>query len=315
MKGFIFAAGYGERLMPITKSLPKALIPVLNIPSICYSLLLLKEAGITDVVCNLHYRPDDVRNFLSSEFVSYFDFQFSFEKDILGTGGGLKKCEDMFDDDFVILNSDVIADFNLAEAVRVHQSGSSFATPVLLKTAEAGKIGMIGVRNSMVIDFKNFLKTGVLNDYIYTGAAVLSPEIFRFLKHEFSSIVYTGYTGLIERYGGIGFYEHKGIWEDIGIPASLLKANMNLLGNPGQISRRFKAAFGRDIEMISGSAVIHGNASVKNSVIGEGCIVGDGAEVINSVLLKGSVVSDRMHVSDSIVMKSGIIRVSEEAQS
>lgn len=313
MKGFVFAAGYGKRLMPVTKSLPKALVPVLNIPSICYSLLLLKEAGITDVVCNLHYRADDVRDFLNSGFLPGFNFEFSFEKDILGTGGGLKKCEDLLDgDDFVILNSDVISDIDLAAAIDIHRFGSSSATPVLLKTDKAATIGSVGVRDSRILDFRNFLNTGVLSDYIYTGAAVLSPEIFRFLKYKFSSIVYTGYTGLIEHYGSIGFYEHRGIWEDIGTPALLLKANMNMMNDPESTGKRFKAAFSRDIKIISESAVIHENASVKNSVIGDGCIIGNGAAVNNSVLFSGSVVKDRMQVSGSIVTKDGIIRGLEE---
>ena len=56
MKAFLLAAGFGERLRPVTDVIPKPLVPVVNVPCICYSIALLKEAGIRDIVCNLHYR-------------------------------------------------------------------------------------------------------------------------------------------------------------------------------------------------------------------------------------------------------------------
>ena len=63
MKAFLLAAGFGERLRPLTGQIPKPLVPVVNVAVIEYAIMLIKEAGINDVMCNLHYKyPINGRN-------------------------------------------------------------------------------------------------------------------------------------------------------------------------------------------------------------------------------------------------------------
>ncbi len=307
MKGFIFAAGFGERLQPITESIPKPLIPVLNIPSICYSIMLLKEAGIHDIVCNLHYKYKDIIEFFDNNSFDV-DISFSIEDEILGTGGGLKKCQDVLSgDDFVILNSDVIIDIDLEEIVDFHRSTSSVATIVLHKTDMAKNIGPVGVEGNRIVDFKNFLNTGIMSDYIYSGVAVLSPLIFQYLQEEFSSIVYTGYIEIIKQHT-LNFYEHDSLWEDIGSIESYWNTNMNLVKNIDLFMERISKAIGNNIEVISKNTKIDGNAIIKNSVIGEGSIIGKDVTLENSVLLPNSRLSD-CKVIDSVVYGDQVISV------
>ena len=75
MKAFLLAAGFGERLRPLTENTPKPLLKINDIPSICYSLMLLKEAGIRDVVCNLHYKHDKIIDFFEKN--SFFGMLIS----------------------------------------------------------------------------------------------------------------------------------------------------------------------------------------------------------------------------------------------
>src|SRR6185437_7197518 len=63
-RGMVLAAGLGTRLLPITEKLPKPIVPVLNVPSILYSLALLERAGIRDVILNLHHLPEKLERFL-----------------------------------------------------------------------------------------------------------------------------------------------------------------------------------------------------------------------------------------------------------
>lgn len=216
MKAFILAAGYGERLRPITNSIPKPLIKINNYPSICYSLMLLKEAGIREVMCNLHYMAGDIVDFFEKNNFFNMDVMFSFEDEILGTGGGLKKCENFFhDDDFVIINSDIISDIFLADVIDLFYSNDYSGVAVLQDSSLSGTAPVASVNAGRIVDFKNFLSTGIKPLFDYMGIAVLSPLIFNYLKPEFSSVVYTGFTELIKGHS-LGYYSFNGAWKDIG---------------------------------------------------------------------------------------------------
>ncbi len=213
MKAFILAAGYGERLKPLTDTMPKPLVPVRGVPAICYSLALLKKAGIKDAVCNLHYRADDIVAFFREHGNFGFNIEFSFEEQILGTGGGVKKCQPLFSGDMVLINSDIITDLDVTAMIDTHRANDSPGTVAIYPSEGAG--GTVSLSRGRVADFRNFLLTGIRPTHDYLGAAVLGPLVFKYLIPEYSSIVYTGYTGLIAGHR-LDFYEHRGFWQDIG---------------------------------------------------------------------------------------------------
>ncbi|MCU0822215.1 MAG: NDP-sugar synthase [Spirochaetes bacterium] len=308
MKGFIYAAGFGERLRPITGSVPKALVPVLNVASISYPLMLLKEAGIRDVICNLHYRHNDIIQYFKDNDFFGFNISFSFEDKILGTGGGLKKCErELSDDYFIVLNSDVIIDIDLREVVDFAGKAGLPAAVVLHKTEKAREIGPVGVRDGEIIDFKNFLNTGVMSNYIYSGVAVLSPLIFKYLSEEFSSVVYTAYIEMIKNHG-LKFFSHDKFWEDIGSIESYWNVNMSMIKNKHIFSGRMLKTLNQKMEIISGNAVVNEASVIKNSVIGRHCIISEGAAIENSVVFPNSVIRDVV-ILNSIVDRDNIYKI------
>ena len=71
MKAFVLAAGLGTRLRPLTEHIPKPLIPILNIPSLFYTLCLLKQAGIREIICNIHAHADAIKNTLNRHIHSF----------------------------------------------------------------------------------------------------------------------------------------------------------------------------------------------------------------------------------------------------
>jgi len=301
VKGFIFAAGFGERLRPITESIPKSLVPVLNMPAICYPLMKMKQAGIQDIVINLHYLPDNIIQFFEIHDFFGLNITFSYEQEILGTGGGLKKCEQYLNDDFIIMNSDVIVDIDLNALITHHRNAEVPATIVLYETEKAAAIGPVAVRGGNVVDFKNFLGTGVPSDYIYTGTALCSPLIFPFLREEFSSIVYTGYTGIIGE-SRLGGYVHPGYWHDIGTAESYRTASLALLDELDIIAREARTILGLEIKAVA-PGVDTGTAVIEHSVIGEGSLIGAGAVIRNSVLLPGAVAAPDTVVENTVIFR------------
>ncbi len=287
MKAFVLCAGLGTRLRPLTNHIPKPLIPVLNIPTLFYTFFLLKQAGITEIICNTHHHADTIKDFITSCDLPGLHITFSEEQTILGTGGGLKKCEHLLnDDDFILVNSDIITDIDFRALMEQHQKGGCPGTLTLYESAEAATIGCIGVENNLVKEFRNIRNTGLLSSLIYTGAAIFSPKIFSFLKPECSGIVETGFIGLVD-HGGLSYYKHKGIWMDIGTMPNYWQANLDKSSIIAGMGEKMNPVIGMQPHSIAQDAFISPEAEVSGSVIGKGCRIGDGCTIRNSVLLPG----------------------------
>jgi len=142
MKAFILAAGFGTRLRPLTDHIPKPLIPILNIPSLFYTFFLLRQAGITEIICNIHHHSLAIRRFIEASDLPGLTITFSEEPVILGTGGGLKKCENLLGtDEFLLVNSDIITDIDFRALIRHHHQSGRPGTIALFETPEAEAIG------------------------------------------------------------------------------------------------------------------------------------------------------------------------------
>jgi mannose-1-phosphate guanylyltransferase len=300
MNAFVLAAGFGTRLQPLTDTMPKPLVPVLNVPSLCYSLFLLKEAGIRKAIINIHHHTESLRRFFGQHDFGSLEIVLSEEREILGTGGGLKKCESLLDDgDFVLINSDIISDMNLRALIETHRRSGCGGTLSLYKTPLAAQIGHIGVRNGRVLDFRNRRDTGLGSSFIYTGTAVFTPEIFRHLKTEYSGIVETGFLGLVDN-EGLAFFEHRGLWQDIGTLPNFYRTNLDDNLRILQLAERMKHEISLFPRMVSENASINLDARVSNSVIGAGCTIADGAVVDHSVLLPGKTVESGEVIRNAI---------------
>src|SRR5213075_2290701 len=108
MRSMILAAGLGTRLRPVTDILPKPMVPVCNRPLIAYAVEAFLAAGIDDIVVNLHHLPDAIVEFLTSTYDCRFEF--SLEREILGTGGGIRRVRRFLEasDEFFLVNADTI---------------------------------------------------------------------------------------------------------------------------------------------------------------------------------------------------------------
>ena len=305
MKAFILAAGLGSRLRPITDVTPKPLIPVLNLPSICYTLSLLKEAGIDTVICNVHHHAERIGRFFFDNSSFGMDIHISEETSILGTGGGLKHCENMLDNEpFILINSDIIADFNLKSFIDSYNSSNNAGSLILYKTPEAKAIGDVGIDKERVWDFRNMRNTGLRSEYIYAGAAVLGPSIFRYLSKGFSSIVDTGFTGLIT-HESLGYFSHEGFWQDIGTPESLWQANIENTENILEIGERVTRQLGTGPHTLSPSALVAADATVHQSVIGRDCRIEEGASIRHSVVLPETTIAKNEVLDRMIAFPEG----------
>jgi mannose-1-phosphate guanylyltransferase len=289
MKAFLLAAGYGERLRPITDRVPKPLVPVLNVPAICYAVTLLREAGIRQVVCNLHHRHHQIAEFFRIHDYFGLSVTFSHEPELLGTGGGLMNCRDHFEDGpFVYINSDIITDINLNDFIGAYDGSHTGGLLALRRRDGTG--ARVTVADGSVVNLRNILKSDRRPEHDFLGIAVLSPLVFDLLKQGYSDIVETGLIGLA-RGGRLGYYESRADWHDIGTIESYRRANVSLACTGEAMRGRVRAATGLTPADVSPGARIGAGAKVVRSVVGDACTIGDGALIEESVVMPGASVA------------------------
>ena len=132
MKAMVLAAGFGNRLQPLTSILPKPMFPVLGRPLLSHTFDILKSANITDIAVNVHHLPDYIIDYYENEKPPDLNLYFSREEKILGTAGGIKKMENFLKDDpFILINSDIISDINLNKVIDFHKVNNSKLTLVV----------------------------------------------------------------------------------------------------------------------------------------------------------------------------------------
>lgn len=169
MKAMILAAGFGKRLGHLTQVTPKPLIKVKGQPLIKYHLSKLLAADYSQIVINTHYLSDEIINYVKNEFNNDPRIIFSIEKEILGTGGGIKKALHHFgNDDFLVLNSDIYSDLD-------YKYFKSFTSPTLF-AVETKNQGDFNIKNSKVC-----LET--TKNYTWMGFSVVNAEVFNHVAH------------------------------------------------------------------------------------------------------------------------------------
>jgi mannose-1-phosphate guanylyltransferase len=144
MKAFILAAGKGERLRPLTDSLPKPMIPLNGRPLLEYTVEWLRGHGFDDLVINLHHLPDVVKRHFGDGKRFEVRIRYSFEPELLGTSGALAPWRDFFGEGtFLVMYGDNLTNCDLQRPLRLHQAKQALATIVAHEREDVTKSGMV----------------------------------------------------------------------------------------------------------------------------------------------------------------------------
>ena len=187
-KAMILAAGFGKRMLPLTKKIPKPLIKIGPKNLLERSIELLIKIGINEIVINTHHLSKEIDNFLENK-----SYQISIstikEEVLLGTGGGILNATKKFKNDpFFVLNPDTIWNKNYYEELKIlENSYLENNKPILL---------LINKINSHDKSFKgdfNFMENNCIireisNQYIFTGAQIINRSIFQNINEKFFSM-------------------------------------------------------------------------------------------------------------------------------
>src|SRR5438270_5146921 len=133
MQAVILVGGEGTRLRPLTSTVPKPIVPLVDRPFLAYMLEWLRGDGIDDTVLAMGYLPTAVRNVLGDGSAYGVRLRYVEEPDPRGTAGALKYAEDLLDERFLMLNGDVLTDIDLTAQIAQHERTGTTATLVLVR--------------------------------------------------------------------------------------------------------------------------------------------------------------------------------------
>jgi len=228
MKAMVFAAGQGQRLRPVTDSIPKALVSVAGRPMIEYPLLLLRHYGIRQIIINLHHLGEQIEAYLGDGRRFGVEIVYSKEPQLLDTGGGLLKAKPFLENEtFIVINTDVIIDLSLADLIAFHKSKRSTATLVLRPDPDADRFGSIDIdADGKIYRFlsahSSLPPANPGKTLMFTGVQILEPRVFDYMQHgaeprKFGTTKDTYPQMLVEGEPLYG-YCFNGLWQDLGTP-------------------------------------------------------------------------------------------------
>lgn len=228
----IFAAGLGTRLKPFTDNHPKALAIVNGKPLLQRNIEYLKSFGIDEIVINVHHFADQIIEFLEENNYFGIEIIISDETDqVLETGGGLVKAKANFEEDFLVMNVDILTDLNLAEFIKAHRENKALVTLAVSDRNSSRKLffneknELKGWRNLKTEEeIKAVDSLDNCKDLAFSGIHVISPALFDKITEKGKFSIMKVYMDLMQTESIIGFDHSGGILIDVGRPESVLEA-------------------------------------------------------------------------------------------
>ncbi|MDR0676449.1 MAG: NDP-sugar synthase [Elusimicrobiota bacterium] len=315
MKAFVMCAGKGTRLLPLTLKMPKPMIRICNKPILCNTINILKQANIKDITINLHFLPDMIKSYFNDGTDFGVNIEYSFEKELLGTAGGLGKVREKFiDDTFVIMSGDGLVDLDLKKVIDFHKSKKSLATIVLKKYDFILPYGVVVSDENNRI--KSFVEKPKIQDIyenrINTGIYIFEPEIFDYIpKSQFCDFGDNIFPLLLQKDIPIFEYETEDYWCDIGDIKAYKRAQLDVLHGKLIKSNVFADNFNYKVK----NANIHlddksviglfnnfdHNVTIKESVIGNNC------KIERNAFIKNSIIGDSVYIKNNSYIENCIL--------
>ena len=231
-KALIFAAGKGTRLKPFTDSHPKALALVNDVPLLERNIKYLQSFGVTEFVINVHHFGEQIVEFLEKNNHFEAKIDISDEKDeLLETGGGLLFAQKYLENEenFLIMNADILTDLNIHELVKFHETHLPLAT---LAVSDRNSSRKLFFNSEMVLkgwmnknsgetkmaEFNNNFK-----ELAFSGIHCINSSIFDKIKRRGKFSIMEEYLDLMFENNILGF-QHEARLIDVGRPESVIEA-------------------------------------------------------------------------------------------
>ena len=329
MKAMILAAGLGERLKPLTLTIPKPMLPVCNKPVMEYSIELCKKHDFKDIKINLHYLPEQIDKYFADGSKHGVNISYSIEKNLCGTAGAIKRVKSYFKETFLVLTGDSYHNVNLTNLLNYHKESKSLATLCVKKATKNRTDWKVEVENGNKL--KSITESDNIKDeYINCGIYIFEPEIFDYMPDKgYSSIVEDLIPAMLAKNLNVNVCITDEDWNNIDSLEEYWNLNMRLCkydvieSNAGEKlkegifvhpSVKFNDL---QIENFKPPIIIGENTTICKGVklegplvLGKELYIDEKASLSKSVVLSNTYIGKDVEIKDSVVNKNYHLSVS-----
>jgi NDP-sugar pyrophosphorylase family protein len=315
----VLAGGMSTRLYPLTREVPKPLVPVVGEPNAAHVMRYLRSHGITEIAINVHYHADAIRERFGDGSTLGVRLHYLEEPVLLGSAGAVQQMASFFDDTFVVIGCDDLTDAPLGELIAFHRTRKALATIGLVNADDVTQYGVVVLDDTgKIVEFQEKPERGTERSHLVnTGIYVFEPTILERIPagtfYDFGKDVFPGLQRASMPFYGMdlaGAY-----WCDIGTPAEYRRATEDLLA--GRVRLPVAIELG-----VPPDAVVGAGASIEGSVhlgtgvqIGERAriagpaVIGDGVRVGADAIVERSIVWDRATIGAGARLRDTIVGV------
>jgi mannose-1-phosphate guanylyltransferase len=299
MRAMVLAAGLGTRLRPLTYEITKPMVPVLDRPVMEHIVDLLERYGFNEVIANLHYFPETIREHFGDRL------EYRFEPELLGTAGGVRACAEFFGDEaFLVISGDALTDIDLEAFAARHRQTGGIATLAVKKVPDTREFGVVlHDRDGRITGFQEKPAADeALSDLGNCGIYMFEPRIFDYFPDRpFVDWAQDVFPALLENDVPFHIHELREYWNDVGSLGELRKGTFDALR--GELHLEIEGEELWPGVIVAGDSPIHEHTEIEGPAwigrdvsIGEGVrlmgplVLGDGARIGDHAQLRGSIV-------------------------
>jgi mannose-1-phosphate guanylyltransferase/phosphomannomutase len=324
MKAIVLAGGFGTRIQPLTNSIPKPMLPILNRPMMEHIILKLRDdLGIKDIAILLYFMPDVIKDYFKDGKEFGVNISYVLPDDDYGTAGAVGFAREFLDETFIIVSGDLVTDFDFKTIYNFHQEKKSELTIALTPVENPLQFGVVIASGDGKI--QKFLEKPswgeVFSDTINTGIYIIEPKIMDFIPDgENFDFAKDLFPTLMKNNVTLWGCMVEGYWRDVGNPESYREVYQDIFN--GTIALPFKGEKinyeegvvyleeGASIEpstTVKGIVVVGKNTRIKetceleNVVIGEDCLIDENVKLEDTIIWDNNIISARSKIENTVL--------------
>ena len=313
----ILAGGMSTRLYPLTKEVPKPLVPIAGEPITAHVMRWLKSFGYTDLAINVFYLAGVIQSTFGDGSPYGVHLDYLVEPKLMGSAGALKPLQAFFTETFVVVGCDDLTDANIEALVAFHKERGALATIGLVEADEVDQYGVvITADDGRILEFQEKPAKGTeRSKLVNTGIYVFEPAIFDHIPadtfYDFGKQVFPSLQESNAAFFGMRL--NDAYWRDIGTPDEYRRATADALAGKVHLSGSRATGVAADAQLGAG-VKIDGDVRIGDgvrigegtrisgpSVIGNNVTIGPGAAIEHSIVWDGVTIGARATLTGSIV--------------
>jgi NDP-sugar pyrophosphorylase family protein len=179
----LLAAGEGQRLQPLTRKLPKTMLPVGGHPVLEYNIRLLASHGLRELIINLHHWPDAITNYFGDGTQWGVSITYSYEPELMGTAGAVRKAADLLTEPFVVMYGDNLTNCDLTHIMSHHVQKGGIGTVALHYREDVTTSGMVEMDGAgRIMSFREKPRQAeATSHWVNAGILVLNSDVFDYV--------------------------------------------------------------------------------------------------------------------------------------